>query len=116
MAKYSPDVKPDNLTLVGAAISEVMVNVLRPAGPDLTRESFLDSAESVCEFVCSTCIVPTSTSPTDHRPTEVEIYVRATGATAETFKWEPFGEPFGFESTKECVTPTPPPGYDQQPE
>jgi branched-chain amino acid transport system substrate-binding protein len=116
MAKYSPDVKPDNLTLVGAAISEGMVNVLRQAGPVLTRESFLDAAESVCQFVCSTCMVPTSTSLTDHRPTEVEVYVRATGATAETFKWEPFGEPFGFESTKECVTPTPPPGYDQQPE
>ena len=115
MAKYSPDVKPDNLTLVGAAISEGMVNVLRQAGPDLTRESFLDAAESVCEFVCSTCLVPTSTSPTDHRPTEVEVYVRATGATAETFKWEPFGESFGFESTKECTPPTPPPGYEQQP-
>ena len=116
MAKYSPDVKPDNLTLVGAAISEGMVNVLRQAGPDLTRESFLDSAESVCKFVCSTCIVPTNTSPTDHRPTEVEVYVKATGTTAETFKWEPFGEPFGFESTEECVAPTPPPGYEQQPE
>jgi len=115
MAKYSPDVKPDNLTLVGAAISEAMVNALRQAGPDLTRESFLDAAESVCEFVCSTCLVPTSTSPTDHRPTEVEVYVRATGATAETFKWEPFGESFGFESTKECTPPTPPPGYEQQP-
>ena len=115
MAKYSPDVKPDNLTLVGAAISEGMVNVLRQAGPDLTRESFLDAAESVCDFVCSTCLVPTSTSPTDHRPTEVEVYVRATGATAETFKWEPFGESFGFESTKECTPPTPPPGYEQQP-
>jgi hypothetical protein len=46
----------------------------------------------------------------------MEVYVRATGTTAETFKWEPFGEPFGFESTKECVTPTPPPGYEQQPE
>jgi len=115
MAKYSPDVKPDNLTLVGAAISEGMVNVLRQAGPDLTRESFLDAAESVCDFVCSTCLVPTSTSPTDHRPTEVEVYVRATGTTAETFKWEPFGESFGFESTKECTPPTPPPGYEQQP-
>jgi ABC-type branched-subunit amino acid transport system substrate-binding protein len=115
MAKYAPEVTVDNLTLVGASISEAMVNVLRQAGPDLTRESFLDSAESVCKFVCSTCIVPTNTSPTDHRPTEVEVYARATGTTAETFKWEPFGEPFGFESTEECVAPTPPPGYDQQP-
>jgi branched-chain amino acid transport system substrate-binding protein len=116
MAEYAPDVKPDNLTLVGYAISEAMVNLLRQAGPDLTRDSFLDAAESVCKFVCSTCLVPTSTSPTDHRPTEVQVYVRATGTDADTFKWEPFGEPFGFESTEECVTPTPPPGFDQQPE
>ena len=116
MAKYAPDVKPDNLTMVGASISEAMVNNLRQAGPDLTRESFLDSAESVCKFVCSTCIVPSNTSPTDHRPSEMEVYVRATGTTAETFKWEPFGEAYGFESTKECVTPTPPPGYEKQPE
>jgi branched-chain amino acid transport system substrate-binding protein len=116
MAEYAPDVKPDNLTLVGYAISEAMVNLLRQAGPDLTRDSFLDAAESVCNFVCSTCLVPTNTSPTDHRPTEVEVYVRATGTDADTFKWEPFGEPFGFESTEECVTPTPPPGFDQQPE
>jgi branched-chain amino acid transport system substrate-binding protein len=115
MAKYAPDVKPSNLTLVGAAISEGMVSVLTQAGPNLTRESFLDAAESACNFICSTCLVPVSTSPTDHRPTEVEIYVRATGTTADTFKWQTFGEPVGFESTKECVTPTPPPGFDEQP-
>jgi len=115
MANYAPDVKPNNLTLVGYSISEAMVNLLKQAGPDLTRGSFLDTAESVCKVLCSTCLVPTSTSPTDHRPTEVEVYVRATGTTAETFTWQPFGEPFGFESTKECVTPTPPPGFDQQP-
>jgi branched-chain amino acid transport system substrate-binding protein len=115
MAKYAPDVTPDNLTLVGYSISEAMSNLLKQAGSDLTRDSFLDAAESVCQFLCSTCLVPSSTSPTDHRPTEVDVYVRATGTTAETFKWEPFGEPFGFESTKECVTPTPPPGFDQQP-
>jgi len=116
MAKYAPDVKPDNLTLVGQAVSEAMVSVLKQAGPDLTRESFLDAAESVCEYTCDTCIVPASLSPTDHRYMQMEVYVRATGTDADTFRWEPFGEPFGFESTKECVTPTPPPGYDQQPE
>ncbi len=118
MAKYAPDVAPDNLTLTGYSISEAMVNLIRQAGPDLTRESFLDSAESVCKFLCSTCLVPSSTTATDHRPTEVEVYVKATvdrSTDPPTFKWEPFGEPFGFEGTKDCTAPTPPPGYDEQP-
>ncbi|MDI6857002.1 MAG: ABC transporter substrate-binding protein [Dehalococcoidia bacterium] len=118
MAKYAAGTKPDNLTLTGASISEAMVNLLIQAGPDLTRESFIAAAESVCKFLCSTCLVPSSTSPTDHRPTEVEIYVRATvdrSTDPPTFRWAPFGEPFGFESTEDCVTPTPPPGAADQP-
>jgi ABC-type branched-subunit amino acid transport system substrate-binding protein len=118
MAQYAPGIKPDNLTLTGASLSEAMVNVLRQAGPDLTRESFLDAAESVCNFLCSTCLVPSNMSATDHRPTEVEVYVEATvdrSTEPPTFRWEPFGEPFGFESTEECTEATPPPGYADQP-
>ena len=118
MAKYAPDVTPDNLTLTGYSISEAIVNNLRQAGPDLTRESFLDAAESVCKYMTSTGLVPSSMNATDHRPTEVEVYVKATvdrSTDPPTFRWEPFGEPFGFEGTKECTAPTPPPGYDEQP-
>jgi len=105
MAQFAPDVEPGNLTLVGATIAEGMVNILEENGPDLTRESFLDTAESICGFVCSTCMVPVNLSPTDHRPTEIEVFVRATvdrSTDPPTFRWEPFGEPFGFESTEEC--------------
>jgi hypothetical protein len=119
MAKYAPEVTVDNLSLLGAIIGEYMVHVLRQAGPDLTRESFLDAAESMCEFQCSACMVPSTMSPTDHRPTEVEVYLRATvdrSTDPPTFRWEPFGEPFGFESTEDCVQPTPPPGHEEQPE
>jgi len=105
MGQYASGVEVSNLTLVGATIAEGMVNVLEENGPDLTRESFLDTAESICGWVCSTCMVPVNLSPTDHRPTEVEVYVRATvdrSTDPPTFRWEPFGEPFGFESTEEC--------------
>jgi branched-chain amino acid transport system substrate-binding protein len=78
MAQYAPDAEISNLTITGYTISEAMVNNLKQAGPNLTRESFLDAAESVCEFLCSTCMVPTSVQPDDHRPTEVEVYVEAT--------------------------------------
>lgn len=105
MAKYAPDVDVSNLTLVGASIAEATVYVLKKAGPNLTRESFLDAAESTCGYVCSFCLVPVNLSPTDHRPTEVEVYVKVEvdrSTDPPTFKWAPFGEPFGFESTEEC--------------
>jgi ABC-type branched-subunit amino acid transport system substrate-binding protein len=105
MAKYTPGVKPTNLTLVGATVAEAMTKVLEETGPDLTRESFLDAAESLCGWMASTAFVPVNMSPTDHRPVEVEVYVRATvdrSTNPPTFRWQPFGEPYGFESTPEC--------------
>jgi len=105
MAQYAPGVTPTNLTLVGATVAEAMTKVLEDAGPDLTREKFLDAAESLCGWMASTAFVPVNLSPTDHRPVEVEVYVRATvdrSTDPPSFAWKPFGEPFGFESTREC--------------
>ena len=105
MAKYAPGVTPTNLTLTGANVAELMTKVLEETGPDLTRERLLDAAESLCEWMGFTSLVPVNMSPTDHRPIEVEVYVRATvdrSTNPPTFRWQPFGEPFGFESTKEC--------------
>jgi branched-chain amino acid transport system substrate-binding protein len=115
MAKYAPGVAFDNMSLVGLAVSEGMVGTLKQAGKNLTRDSFLDAAESVCKYMSDTSLVPVSTSPTDHRPIEGEVLVRATGTTADTFKWVPFGDVISFESTTDCVTPTPPPGAEDQP-
>lgn len=105
MAKFAPGVKPTNLTLVGATIAEAMTKILQETGPDLTREKFLDTAESLCGWMSASAMVPSNVSPTDHRPVEVEIYVRATvdrSTDPPTFTWQPFGEPFGFESTPKC--------------
>jgi ABC-type branched-subunit amino acid transport system substrate-binding protein len=105
MAKYAPGKTPNNLTLTGASVAEFMTKVLQDAGPDLTRESFLDAAESICGWMSSTSLVPVNMSPTDHRPIEVEKYVRATvdrTTDPPTFTWEPFGDPYGFESTPQC--------------
>jgi branched-chain amino acid transport system substrate-binding protein len=117
IAKYASGTTPDNLTLVGATLSEMMIKVLEQAGPDLTRESFLAAAESMCGWTCSVCLVPVNMSPTDHRPLEEEIYVEATldrSTNPATFKWvEMDRPPVDFESTKECVPPTPPAGYEK---
>jgi len=116
MAKYAPGVKPDNLTLVGYAISQGMVHLLKMAGPDLTRDSFLDAAESLCKWSSPIGVAPASLSPTDHRYSQIERFVKAAGTDADTFKWEFFGDDISFESTEECTAPTPPPDYDKQPE
>jgi len=115
MAKYAAGTKPDNLTLTGYSISQAMVQLLIQAGPDLTRESFLDAAESLCQWNCPTCLQPGSYSPTDHRWNQAEVYVKATGSDAATFKWEFFGDTISFEDTKDCTAPTPPADADKQP-
>jgi branched-chain amino acid transport system substrate-binding protein len=119
LAKYAPGTPMDNLTLTGMAMSEAMVNVLRQTGRDLTRNHFLAAAESACKVDSRSSLAPSSTSPTDHRPIEVEQYVRATIDRTDPnnpkFSWKPFGDLVTFETTKDCVTPTPPPDFDAQP-
>jgi branched-chain amino acid transport system substrate-binding protein len=108
MAKYAPGVQPGNLTLVGAAVAEAMTARLRRSGRDLTREKLLDISESTCKWQGSTFLAPVSMSPTDHRPNEVEQFVRATtdkSTNPPTFAWKPFGDPINFESTKDCTAP-----------
>jgi ABC-type branched-subunit amino acid transport system substrate-binding protein len=92
--KYGGGVPPSNLTVSGQAIAEFMVEALKKAGRNLTRQSLLDAAESIRDFTCSVCLVPASLSPTDHRPFEVEEFVSVADG-----KWVTFGSPVGFEST-----------------
>jgi branched-chain amino acid transport system substrate-binding protein len=118
MAKYAPDVTWDNTALGGYVISEGIVGFLKQAGPNLTRESFMAAMESLCKFMCDTCLVPASTSASDHRLVEAEILVKATvdrSTEPPTFRWVPFGEPYDYESTTECTVPTPPPDATSQP-
>jgi branched-chain amino acid transport system substrate-binding protein len=93
--KYAPNVEPSNFTLYGATIAELMVEALKRAGPDLTRESLVDAAESIRDWTCSVCLTPVNMSPTDHRPFEIEMYNKVEGG-----KWVAFGEPVDFETTR----------------
>jgi branched-chain amino acid transport system substrate-binding protein len=94
--KYAPNVDPSNFTLYGAITAELMVESLKRAGPDLTREKLVDAAETIRDWMCSVCMTPINMSPTDHRPFEVEVYNKVEGG-----KWVAFGEPVDFETTKE---------------
>jgi branched-chain amino acid transport system substrate-binding protein len=94
MKDFGQGVEPSNFTLYGAAMAELMVKSLENAGPNLTRESLEDGAEAIKDWCCSLCLMPVNLSPTDHRPSEMEVYDRV-----EDGKWVPFGEPISFEST-----------------
>jgi len=92
--KYAPNVDPSNFTLYGAITAELMVESLKRAGPDLTRENVCDAAETIRNWTCSVCMTPINMGPTDHRPFETEMYNRVEGG-----KWVAFGEPVSFETT-----------------
>jgi ABC-type branched-subunit amino acid transport system substrate-binding protein len=118
MAKYAPDTVFDNTSLGGYVIAQGIVGYLKQTGPNLTREAFLDTVETLCEYMCDTCLVPASTSPDDHRLVDAEMMAKAVvdrSMDPPTFRWEPFGEPIDFEGTRECTVPTPPPGAEDEP-
>jgi len=101
-----------NFAVYGISIAEAIVWDLEMAGPNLTRDSFLDAAESMCNVYCSTCrgIAPWTTSPTDHRMNEAEqINIVRDG------KWITVGDPVSYESTPNCTPATPPAGFEDQP-
>lgn len=118
VAKYAPDVGWDNMVFAGYTTAESFVGLLKQAGKDLSRQSLIAAAESVCKFSTDISMVPESTSPTDHRFVEAEIFVKATvdrsGATP-SLRWVPFGDVVDFESTKDCKVATPPAGASDQP-
>ena len=118
LAKYAPDVVWDNTALGGYVIAQGIVGYLKQTGPNPTRESFLKTVETLCEYMCDTCLVPASTSPADHRLVDAEVLAKATidrSTDPPTFKWVPFGDAIDFEGTRDCTVPTPPPGAEKEP-
>jgi branched-chain amino acid transport system substrate-binding protein len=94
MKDFGNGVPASNFTLYGAFIGEMMVKSLENAGPNLTRDSLINGAEAIRDWCCSLCPMPVNMSPTDHRPTEMEVYNKV-----ENGKWVTFGEPVIYEST-----------------
>jgi branched-chain amino acid transport system substrate-binding protein len=101
-----------NFALYGMFVAELTTYIIELAGPDLTRDSFLDAAESVCGFDCTTCFEdgPVNLSPTDHRISENLIY-----NVVENGNWRPVGDVVSLESTTDCEPPELPPGFEDQP-
>ena len=95
MKMYAPNAEISNITLYGYIMGELTVEGLKRAGKDLTRESLVNALEGIRNFQCSVCLAPISFSLADHRPFEIEVYTKVVDG-----KWETFGEPVNFESTK----------------
>ncbi len=118
MASAAPDLPFDNYSFVGWNIASSLVGLLKQAGPDLTREAFIATAESVCDYMTPFSLVPSSTSPTDHAFVEAEIFVKGTvdnSVNPPVFHWVPFGDAINMEKTTNCTVPTPPPHATEQP-
>jgi branched-chain amino acid transport system substrate-binding protein len=117
-AEYAPDVTWDNMVFAGYTTAESFVGLIKQAGQNLSRESLIAAAESVCNYSTDISLLPQSTSTTDHRFLEAEIFVKATvdrSSATPSLRWVPFDDPVGFESTTDCKVPTPPAGASEQP-
>ncbi len=118
--KYAPSSATwDSMAYAGITTAEGFVGLLRQAGKDLTRESLIAAGESVCKVTSDVSMpgVASSTSPTDHEFVQAEVLVKASISQTDPnlVDWVPFGDPIDMDSTKDCVTPTPPPGANDQP-
>ena len=89
--KYAPEVSPDdgNATY-GYAVAQMMVQVLKQAGDNLTRENIMKQAASIKDFQVPMALpgVLASTSPTDFALFQTMQLVKFDGKT-----WVDFGKP-----------------------
>ena len=118
LAQYAPDVKWNNTVYGGMLVSAGTALTLKQAGPDLTVDSFVAAAESECKYQAPNSLVPASMSATDHRAAEAEMIARwemDRSTDPPQPKWIAFGDVIDYESTTDCMTPTPPAGYFDQP-
>jgi ABC-type branched-subunit amino acid transport system substrate-binding protein len=94
MKQFAPTVAPSSLTEYGMAVAELMVQAMKNAGPNLTRESIIQGAENIRDYCCLACLLPANLSPTDHRVSKTLWFERV-----ENGQWVRFGEPVSHEST-----------------
>ena len=90
LAKYAPDAnKTDGSVVYGYGEAQTMVQVLKQAGDNLTRENVMKQAANLKDFVPDTLLpgVKINTGPTDFYPIEHQQMMRFKGE-----KWELFGE------------------------
>jgi len=94
--KYMPGANLSDANLVyGYAAAQTMVQVLKQAGDNLTRENVMKQAANLKDFAPATVIpgVKLNTGPTDFAPIEQLKMMRFTNG-----KWELFGDIISAEA------------------
>jgi ABC-type branched-subunit amino acid transport system substrate-binding protein len=66
MADYFPGHPVNRYSLYGYVMGSLIVEGLQRAGPDLTRDAFIDAMETIREWDTGGIMPPVSFSPTDH--------------------------------------------------
>ncbi len=125
--QYQPDAPPEyweGMAGAGMLTAETFTGILKLAGKDLTRESFLAAAEKVCNYQTDVGGIPESTGPNDHAFIEALVFTK--GAVNPDYKegiddvqkqvvFYPFGDVVNFESTPDCKPAKMPEGAKDQP-
>ena len=100
MKQFAPGVEPSSLTEYGMALAEFIVQALKNAGPNLTRESVIDGAEQINGYCCIS--LPGAGQPQPDRSPhlrEAEWFERVVDG-----KWVRFSDtPVSYESTPSDV-------------
>lgn len=89
LTKYFPDEKPGGYSISSYAVAEIVVEALKRAGPDLTREKFIAALESLKNFTTG-LTPPFSYSETEHQGIKQIAIVQV-----QKGKWVPVKEFFG---------------------
>jgi branched-chain amino acid transport system substrate-binding protein len=104
-AKYLPDADPRDASVeFGYGAAQTLVQVLKQAGDNLTRENVMRQAASLNGFVPDTFLpgIRINTSANDFYPIEQLLMIRFNGAN-----WESFGEMIGGELGGRSSPPAP---------
>ena len=71
------------LTLYSQYVAEMMVETLRRAGDNPTRDSLIEAAESLKDWTCSVCLYSVTLGPDDHDPAQTFALAEFRGGRIE---------------------------------
>ena len=88
LKQYAPQKDPNRYSLYGYLYAKLMMEGLKRAGQDLTREKFIDAMESIKNWDSGGIVPPISFSKTDHHAqTAAFIAELKTGKFHPITKW-----------------------------
>lgn len=83
-SKVDPETPANLLVVYGYTNAEILVEVLKRAGKDLTRENFVAAAETLKNYKCTFCLLPINVDGSQHNLFPAVKYQVVKGG-----KWKP---------------------------